>query len=297
MKSKQRHTDGDSQQPRRWLGGRLLFSLVGSLAAIVLVVGLDRFFSRTLVLGLTTSERSRVPLAEVDHTAWSELLQKYVDRHGQVAYGPWSETAEDLQRLDDYLNALSRARLDAHAPQPVQLAFWINAYNALTIRGILREYPTTSIRNHTPRRLGYHIWHDLHLRVADRTFSLHQIEHEVLRPLGDPRIHFAINCASQGCPRLARSAYTASEIETQLDHQAREFFADATKFRYDTASDTLYLSEILRWFADDFGADEAALKAEIADWLPDDTARRLAHDPRSTIRYLPYDWRLNDVAP
>jgi hypothetical protein len=174
------------------------------------------------------------------------------------------------------------------------MAFWINAYNAVTIHGILREFPTTSIRNHTAKVFGYNIWDDLLLPVGGRTYSLNQMEHDVLRKMGDPRIHFAIVCASIGCPPLLNSAYLPSQLDKQLTANPKRFFADKQKFRYDTSRKTMQLSPILKWFSEDFGADRAAHLRTIAPFLPNQSAQALATGGEASISYLGYDWGLND---
>ena len=193
-------------------------------------------------------------------------------------------------KLDQYLAELSRGDVDGDSPKAAKLAYWINAYNAVTLRGILREYPTTSIRNHTAKLWGYNIWEDLFLVAGDKRWSLEAIEHEVLRKLGEPRIHFAIVCASIGCPRLLNEAYTPARVDAQLTTNARDFFAQPTNFR--VAGDTVYLSSILDWFGEDFGDNTGAVLCRIRAWVPEDQRPRLAG--RLTVKYTDYDWGLNE---
>ena len=228
-----------------------------------------------------------------DHQDWHQLLQKYVDDRGRVDYASWKSNADDTRRLDRYLNELSSSTRTVESEKSARLAFWINAYNAVTIRGILREYPTTSIRNHTPRLFGYHIWKDLKLYVGGRAYSLDQIEHEILRKLDEPRIHFAIVCASIGCPRLLNQAYTPQQLETQLETNAKHFFAQRQNFRFDVSAKRFYLSAILNWFGEDFGESKAAVLKRISSWLPNDAATKAARSNSVSISYLDYDWNLN----
>jgi len=238
----------------------------------------------------------RISMQDVDHRPWSELLAKYVDDRGMVDYQGWKASAADLQGLDDYLTSLTAARESSATSREAKLAFWINAYNAVTVKGILREYPTTSIRNHTPRVFGYHIWKDFQLPVNGKNFSLEAIEHEVLRPLKEPRIHFAIVCASIGCPRLLNEAYTAQSLDEQLSRNAAAFFADAAKFEYNPQRREVRVSPILKWFAEDFGDDADAQLKRIAPYLPDEAVRQAAARGGLRISYLDYDWDLNDQA-
>ncbi len=249
-----------------------------------------------VTLGRAVAAKSRVSMDLVSHTPWSELLARYVDTAGMVNYKAWKASPGDVKRLDQYLNSLSAASTSARASREAQLAFWINAYNAVTIKGILREYPTTSIRNHTPRLFGYHIWHDLLLQVGGRSYSLTQIEHDVLREMGEPRIHFAIVCASRGCPRLLGEAYTAATLNDQLNQNAKNFFARRTNFQYDSRARSIKLSYILDLFGEDFGANSAAQLKRIAPYLPDAASRKLAAGGTARVSYLDYDWSLNDQA-
>lgn len=247
----------------------------------------------TVTIGGNVPAAQRVPVAKIDHSAWDHLLKKYVDTNGYVAYSAWQASAADKTTLDDYLNHLSEASFSRESSREAQLAFWINAYNAVTVKGILREYPTTSIRNHTAKFYGYNIWKDLQLVVSGRPYSLEGIEHEVLRKMGEPRIHFAIVCASVGCPRLLNEAFTADRLEEQLTANARAFFADRTKFAADTRAGTIAVSPILDWFGKDFGADTSAQMRSIAPYLPE-SAQPLAKSGSVRVKFLDYDWSLND---
>ena len=248
----------------------------------------------TVTVGANVAAAQRVPVEKIDHSGWDTLLQRYVDERGFVDYAAWKSAAADQQALDGYLRLLSSASLSGKTTREARLAFWINAYNAVTVKGILREYPTSSIRNHTAKLYGYNIWKDLVLPVEGRNYSLEQIEHEVLRKLSEPRIHFAIVCASIGCPRLLNRAYTASELDEQLSANAKAFFADKTKFTYDARRRTIKVSPILEWFATDFGATTADQMRTIAPYLPDEAAKKLAQSGAANVGYLDYDWNLND---
>ena len=167
-------------------------------------------------------------------------------------------------------------------------------YNAVTIQGILREYPTTSIRNHTAKVFGYNIWDDLLLRVAAEDYSLNAIEHKVLRKLDEPRIHFAVVCASIGCPPLRSEAYTAKRLEAQLADATRTFFAKAEHFQADPGRKTVHVSPILKWFGDDFGSTSKQGLVGLIDYMPDPSIRQMIAEREFTVYYLDYDWNLND---
>lgn len=244
-------------------------------------------------VGADVPTARRVALDQIDHSAWDALLRRHVNDAGQVDYRGWKASVESSQRLDQYLATLSTGDLAAAAPDEARLAFWINAYNAVTVKGILREFPTTSIKNHTAKLWGYNIWKNLKLRVGGQTPSLEDIEHKTLRPMGEPRVHFSIVCASIGCPRLLNEAYVAERLDKQLDTNARHFFAQRQNFQADPARKSIGLSSILKWFGEDFGPDQAAVLQRISPWLPSDTARQLAATPGVRVRYLDYDWNLN----
>lgn len=237
-----------------------------------------------------------VSMDKVDHAVWDALLQKYVDTDGYVNYKGWHGSSADRQALAAYLNSLSRVNPQTRASKDARFAFWINAYNAVTIHGILREYPTTSIRNHTSKLLGYNIWKDLQLYVGGRAYSLENIEHQTLRQMDDPRIHFAIVCASIGCPRLLNRAYTAERVQQQLELNAEDFFGRSQNFRYDAGVQRFYLSSILSWFATDFGNGQAAQLRTISQWLPDNESQTAAQRGAGSISFLDYNWNLNDQA-
>ena len=208
--------------------------LVAALSAVVVLVFL--------------TSRGEATLMRVDHSAYDALLAKYVDANGLVDYATWK--ASDVLSLKAYLTTLSATDPDGFTDRHEELAFWINAYNALTIDAILHFYPVTSIKDKVSRLFGYNVWDDYPLRVAGRSYSLNDIEHKVLRPVGEPRVHFAIVCASIGCPKLRREAYAADRLDAQLDNNARDFFGSSDRFHIDRATHTVYLSPILRWFGE-----------------------------------------------
>ena len=240
-------------------------------------------------------EDRRVPLDEIRHGLFTKLLTKYVDDDGFVDYAGWKATAEDRDSLNTYLKYLGKGDPSQPTTKPAKLAFWINAYNALTIEAILREYPTTSIRNHTAKFFGYNLWEDLPLRVGAGEYSLDAIEHKILRKLDEPRIHFAIVCASVGCPTLRDEAFTAQKIEPQLAAQARDFFGRSKHFTYDPSTQTATVSSILDWFGEDFGDSPAAILQRVKPYLPEDV-RDAATAPGVSLTFRDYDWSLNDQA-
>jgi len=275
----------------------VLFRRIALLFGIVVVLVLPSHWSLaadSVVVGRKVPIADRVSAKDVRHDLWNHLLQQYVDRGGRVNYRTWKATPADLQALEGYLSELSRANHQMATGKSDQLAYWINAYNALTIHGILREYPTTSIRNHTAKVFGYNIWKDLRLTVGDVNYSLDHIEHQILRKLGEPRIHFAIVCAALSCPRLLNEAYDAQRMDQQLTINARHFFSTSANFQYDARQPVIYLSSIFDWFQTDFGADPAAMLKYVSPYLPTRSARQAANRGTLEVRFLDYDWNLND---
>jgi uncharacterized protein DUF547 len=196
-------------------------------------------------------------------------------------------------RLVAGLDAARPGEPDARAGE---LAFWINAYNVLAIDLVVRHPGVKSIRD-----VGSWlrpVWGREAGRVAGRGRSLGEIEHEILRPLGDPRIHAAIVCASVSCPPLRREPFQAARLEAQLDDQMRRFLASPGKgLRVDPGGGTVALSRVFDWFAEDFAASGGAL-AFATRFAPEDARAWLeAHGDRARVAWLPYDWDLNALAP
>src|SRR5438034_1268606 len=229
-----------------------------------------------------------------DHAAWTAILGRFV-RGGEVAYGRLAR--EGAPMLASYLDGLSSACADDYARwgRAERLAFWINAYNAFTVRLVLDHYPIASIR-----KIGWLPGAAFRERFVPMPglkggiVSLDDIENGTLRAdFREPRIHFALVCASRSCPMLRSEAYRAGDLDRQLDDQARTFLADSTKNRFDSATNTLHLSSIFKWFRADFEAAAGSLPAYVGRYLSD--PRATAPDVR--IEFLDYDWSLNDQAP
>lgn len=178
-----------------------------------------------------------------------------------------------------------------------QMAFLINAYNGFTLDLVLDAYPDlTSIRD-----LGSLLqspWKQPFFLLLGDTRSLDWIEHETLRPrYRDPRVHFAVNCASIGCPALRPEPYTVEQLDAQLEDQQRRFLSDRTRNRYSAADGVLYLSQIFRWYGDDFAGNGRTLRnwlsSQAALLADNDVDRRRLRGGMILIEHLPYDWALN----
>jgi hypothetical protein len=229
-----------------------------------------------------------------EHAAWTHLLRRYVSR-GLVDYAALKR--DGRPSLDAYLHSLEsveRSELEAW-PRGDQIAFWINAYNAYTVKLVLDHYPLRSIRSigFLPGSAFKRKFIPLD-RVAGGELSLDDIEHRILRPrFRDPRIHFAIVCASRSCPILRDEAYRGRDLDAQLDDAARSFLSDPARNRYDPASRTLHLSSIFKWFRGDFEAAAGTLSAFVARHADESTAEALRHGG-VRLEFLDYDWSLNE---
>lgn len=269
--------------------------IIQTLTSTALLVTLSQHVWGGTNIYVGSKSAGRTSMDHVEHSLLDTLLKKYVNRDGLVNYRAIKRSPADMKALDDYLTLLSSADPKLPAKRESQLAFWINAYNAVTLHGMLREYPTPSIKKHVALAFGYNIWKDLQLYVGGAPVALETMEHEILRPMNDPRIHFAIVCASKGCPRLLNEAYTAERIEDQLELNSRDFFSRAQNFRYE--GNRFYLSSILKWYDSDFGSTRAEQLRAYARWMPTESARSAARSGSVSIRFLGYDWSINEQPP
>lgn len=274
---------------------KLGLSMTGFFAAAAMVVSVIFCSNGACAkepLGKAWPAGQCVSIDEIDHADFDQLLQRYVDQDGMVNYAAWHKSPQDRGHLQQYLGRLSQASPGIKASRDGQLAFWINAYNATTLEGILQVYPTTSIRNHTAKLAGYNIWKDLPLLVGGKPHSLDTMEHQVLRKMGEPRIHFAIVCASIGCPRLLNEAYVPDRLKEQLDRNTRDFFSRPQNFQLDK-SGTMHVSSILDWFGGDFGDSQQAQYTALQQYIPKN-AQRIAVSPNARVVFQDYNWSLNE---
>ena len=181
--------------------------------------------------GVQWPSSEQVSMDSINHQPFDKLLKKYVNKDGRVNYKAWHASTADRKVLTDYLAHLSQANENKPAQRNAKLAYWINAYNAVTIEGILRVYPTTSIRKHTSKLPGgYNIWKNLKLVVGDMKINLEDIENKRLRKMSEPRVHFAIVCASIGCPETNESGLYAQHTRTTASNQYKRFLFSQPKF-------------------------------------------------------------------
>ena len=225
--------------------------------------------------------------SEFSHALFDRVLQKYVNSQGRVNY---AALKDDPGTLESYLDLLAVNAPSDKATFQTGLAFWINAYNALTIKGVLDYYPTTSVRK---IKLFGGFFSRIKFQVGGRSYTLDDIEHGIIRDeFGDPRIHFALVCASLGCPILEKRVFVPETLEEQLDNAAANFINNPKKVRLDRGNGVLHLSQIFEWYAEDFEDTHDSVIDFISEYLPEADATFLK-EQEVQIQYLKYDWRLN----
>ena len=208
------------------------------------------------------------------HHRWNNLTQKYVSNKGEVNYSHWKK---DQRSLEIYIETLEKFPPPYTSSSDYKLSYWINIYNALTVQLILNNYPLKSIKDlRSP-------WRKKLLEIGGQKYSLNDIEHNILRKMNEPRIHFAINCASKSCPKLLNEAYQEKKLNNQLDQATRNFLSDSTKNILNNLE--LKLSKIFLWYGNDFGSKEERLNfiAKYSDIVIE----------RPNINYMNYNWDLN----
>ena len=221
----------------------------------------------------------------LEHTQWTNLLKKYVDAKGNVNYKGFKK---DEAALDKYLSILSDNHPNSTWSKDDQLAYWINAYNAFTVKLIVKNYPVKSIKE-----LGGGIykvntaWDIKFIKIGDETYDLNNIEHGIIRKdFNEPRIHFAVNCASESCPPLRNEAFVGANLEKQLAEQSRNFLNDKSKNII--TAEKAQLSKLFTWFKGDFTDKYESINAFINEY----SSVKISDD--TEISYLDYSWKLND---
>jgi hypothetical protein len=227
---------------------------------------------------------------EFSHELFDQVLQKYVDSQGRVDY---AGLKNDPGTLGSYLDLLAVNVPSDKATFQTGLTFWINVYNALTIKGVLDHYPTTSVRK---IKLFGGFFSRIKFQVGGRSYTLDNIEHDIIRSeFGDPRIHFALVCASLGCPILENRSFVPETLEERLDNATANFINNPEKVRLDRENRVLYLSQIFEWYAEDFEDTHDSVINFISEYLPEVDAAFLK-GKEVQIQYVQYDWSLNAQA-
>lgn len=216
-----------------------------------------------------------------NHSGWDAILKKNVSSEGNVNYK--AIKSADKAALEKYLEALSSATVDEKSwSEDEQLAFWINAYNAFTVKLIVDNYPVkkiTSLEKGKP-------WDKAFFSLNGKKMSLNDVEHKILRKkFNEPRIHFAIVCASFSCPKLLNEAYTGTKVQSQMEAQTKAFMNDKKRNKMHAKSPKI--SEIFSWFAEDFTKN-----GTLVDFINKYSDIQL--NKKARISYLTYNWNLNE---
>lgn len=238
-------------------------------------------------------------VARIDHTAWQEILNGYLRVHdsgvNRFDYGALKANAGDFAKLASYLASLQSLDPRDYS-RAEQKAYWINFYNALTVQVVADAYPVKSIKDISESLLGSlgifgGPWDDVHAKVAGRDLTLNNIEHGILRPIWrDNRIHYAVNCASYGCPNLCPTAFTEDNAEELLDAGARAYVNHPRGVEF-MDDDFIIISSIYKWYAADFGGTEKSVIEHLVKYADKALATRLRKFAGS-VDYE-YDWSLN----
>ncbi|UZD22716.1 DUF547 domain-containing protein [Algoriphagus halophytocola] len=221
------------------------------------------------------------------HKSWNELLKANVSADGTVNYKGF---IKQKAKLESYLKSLSENAPDRKTwSKDEQLAYWINAYNAFTVKLIVDNYPVESIKDLGPKLkipLIKDVWHYKFFKIGGQESSLDEIEHSILRKeFEEPRIHFAINCASVSCPPLLNEAFEAATIESQLNKVAKSFINDSSRNKI--TPNSIQISSIFSWFKGDFTKN-----GSLIDFLNKYSKVKIKSDAK--VSHLDYDWNLNE---
>ena len=302
-------------------GKRKLTLGISAGAVVVIVVGLlvalaDGAPKYDAEFYNVSQDLKRRPYSDASYVA---VLGRYVDDRGMVYY---KGLKQDRAKLDDYARVLAFVPAKAYDAwsKNDKIAFWINAYNALTLKAIVDHYPIRSTwagrRLHPANSIRQisGAWDKLQFQVMGRKMTLDHIEHQMLREkdkppadktFNEPRIHVALVCAAMGCPPLRNEPYVGKRLDRQLTHQAARFLVDPEKFRLDRPGGQVHLSKIFQWFGGDFrvqhphagfgdrSEDERASLHFVFHYLPRDDAAWLQAG-KYDVKYLDYDWSLNE---
>ncbi len=280
------------------------------LAIILALTTFSLSIGCTTIRPVTLPHQTSLAPKTFSHADFDRVLQRFVDDQGRVDYGGLKTDPHDLERYYFLLAAYSP---DSHPhlfpSEQDKLAYWINAYNAAVIKTVLTHYPISSAADverpfpffFLPRISGFFLFQ----RVAfgEETTNLYFLLEGVIRKrFAEPRVHFALNCGARSCPRLPRRAFTAERLDEELDHEARKFLAEDRNLKIDHSEKTVFLSSIFDWYEKDylqwyrrqFPDQKATLLRYVALYVSPERAEELGRAASYEVRFVPYDWRLND---
>lgn len=257
-----------------------------ALIIIVLVVLLAGAYLAFRIFYHPKTNYDGYDTAPIDHALFDKVLAEFVTDSGWVDYQALKENPE---ALNNYLNLLKNNHPSMDWSREEKLAYWINAYNAFTLDIVIRNYPLQSIKDIRRWSIPFvnTVWDIPFIEIEGETYSLNHLEHHILRvEFDEPRIHFAINCASVSCPPLRKEVFVADRLDSQLEEQAVLFINDPSRNRI--LSDRVELSSIFSWFKGDFTKEGSLINyvRRYSEIQPSDDAR---------LSYLDYDWALNGI--
>ena len=262
-----------------------------------------------LPVAQTTSTASKI-----SHSLFDKVLKKHVNANARVNYAALKKNRKELDQYIEHLGEISLTDLYS-LPTNAQIAFYINAYNAITLLAITENYPIK--HRFTQTALGFpknsirqikNVWDNDIYKLLGKTVSLNDIEHEILRvKYNEPRIHMALVCAAVSCPPLRSEAYKGEQLEKQLNDQSKIFFSNKRNFSINRQKNTVNFSKIFEWFSGDFqkvssadlhitsnyGAKEKSILAFAIQYLPKKDADFIAAKDKLKIKYIKYNWSLN----
>lgn len=230
------------------------------------------------------------------HLTWTQVLKKYVKESGYASTVDYKRIKSDPSQLNAYLKALEMVSQEQFNlfSNDEKLAFLINAYNAFTVKLIVDHYPVKTIKD--IGSLFSSPWKKKFFKLLGEERSLDNLEHDLIRKqFNEPRIHFAVNCASVGCPALKDEAFTASHLDKQLEDASINFLSDKTRNQYDSKARKLELSSIFKWYGSDFLKKYGSLENFLAPRITSDPEhQKTIREKRASVTYRDYDWSLNE---
>ncbi|ERT09646.1 hypothetical protein M595_0418 [Lyngbya aestuarii BL J] len=268
--------------------------LISSCATETTPLNLDTNHSNSIESSVTLAATK-----PFNYQKYQQVLSTYVDQEGKVNYKVLKENRQVLDTFNASLATLSPDTF-ANWTEKEKIAFWINAYNSLTLLAIIENYPSKSIRD-IPG-----VWTRIQFKVIGKEVTLDEIEHKILRvQFNEPRIHMGLVCASIGCPILLQEPYIGDKLDEQLNKQTRRFIALNQNFKIDKQDNKVYLSSIFKWFGEDFipsfkvqekftGSDKERAVLNFLSQYLDESEQEYLMNGKYQIKYLDYDWSLND---
>ncbi len=282
--------------------------LYGS-ALVVILVASFLYLNRPQLISINAAIPEEFLAGGFRHERFEQLLLKYVDAEGNVAYARWHQNENDRASLDGYLAAVAEFSPEnapeRFAARAEELAYWLYAYNAYVIRSVLENWPlesVTDVKAPIEAVTGLRFFYRQRFLFGTKPLSLYALEHEkILKAFKDPRVHFVLNCASESCPVLRPELPTGDDLENLLREATVEFVSDPRNVRVDQENRQVILSTIFKWYRNDFVNDlrrrglpsDRGVVDYILDVSPHDRRARLLAADTFEVVYEDYDWSLN----